>query len=65
MTPAAAAQMRADTDAVLERFDAGMCRVLTKYAPQPEVTDSDWQALMDAVREDPLRRHFEDHEGEA
>ena len=59
MTPAAAAQMRADTDAVLARVSAG----LRKYeAPLPvgEATESDFGALLEAVRDDPLRRHFED-----
>lgn len=63
LTPAAIGQMRADTDAVLARFDAGLHRVLTRY-PEPiptgEATESDFGALLEAVQADPLRAHFED-----
>jgi hypothetical protein len=65
MTPAAAAQMHDDVSACIARFDAGMLAVLTRY-PEPipvgEAQDSDYAALIEAVRDDPLRAHFEDDE---
>lgn len=40
---------------------------LERFEPLPvgDAVESDWGALAEAIKADPLRRHFEDREGEA
>lgn len=72
MTPAAEHEMRLEAMRVCMRVKLGLHALrtrrelrLARYEAEDAAAESDFGALLEAVQADPLRRHFEDHEGEA